>query len=130
MPRSRLASVRIGGTAILAALIIVACSANVANADPCAIACRSQHNACRMATKLLYTPRCDAQLQACISQCFAAARFNRGAHEGRGPDDFRDRRGPPPDMRLPPERRGPPREFNDPRGPRWLGAPGRWGNFR
>lgn len=118
--------------AVLAVLIFFAFAGNAAKADPCAIACRSQHNACRMATKLLYTPRCDAQLQACISQCFSAGRFNRGIREGRGPDDFRDRRGPPPppEMREPPERRGPPRDFRDPRGPRWLGGTGRWGSFR
>lgn len=113
---------------VLAVLIFFAFAGDPAKADPCATACRSQHNACRMATKLLYTPRCDAQLQACISQCFAAGRFNRGVREGRGPEEFGDRHGPPPEMRAPPERRGPPRD--DPRGPRWLGGTGRWGSFR
>lgn len=140
MSRARLlAFMKSFGTVVLA-VVIFAFAGGTAKADPCAIACRSQHNACRMAAKLLYSPRCDAQLQACISQCFAAGRFKRGIREGRGPSEFGDHRGPPPEVRGPPEMHGPAdegppsprglRDFRDPRGPRWLGGPGRWGSFR
>jgi hypothetical protein len=106
-----------------------------------------------MAAKLLFSARCDAQLQGCIGQCFAAARMNRGLREGRDlrdlrdrdPREFREMRGSP-DMRGPPDRgppgppvgrplpdrgppdmRGPPpRDFRDQRGPRWLGGRGLW----
>lgn len=139
MSQAALASMKSGGVVVLAALILFASASIPAKADPCADACRGQHNACRMAAKLLYPARCDAQLQGCISQCFAAARFNRGAREDREPREFRDRdhRGPPlegrgpPDMRGAPER-GPPRDFRDFRnqgGPRWLGGPPRWRRY-
>jgi hypothetical protein len=75
---TRLAS---AATAVFAGLTI-ACT-DVARADPCVEQCRGQHNACRMATKLLSSPRCDAQLQACISQCFVGGRMNRGARDRR-----------------------------------------------
>jgi len=100
------------GRALLAVLAMSAFSAGSANADPCAEACRSQHNACRMAAKLLFSSHCDAQLQSCITQCFSGARMR----EGRDGHNLRE--GRPPDMR------GPPREFHDPReqgGQRWLG---------
>lgn len=112
----------------MAIWVIVAlfASALPAKADPCAQACRSQHNACRMAAKLLFSARCDAQLQGCISQCFTANRPNRVPREDRGPPDFRDRdRRGPPEFRGPPEEGGPPRGFRDFRergGPRWLGG--------
>ena len=113
MSQGMFASMKLAEAAVVAALIVFAFAATPANADPCAVACRSEHNACRMAAKLLFSPRCDAQLQACISQCFAAGRFNRGQREDRAPAEFRDHRGPPemrdpPDMRRPPEMRGPP----------------------
>jgi hypothetical protein len=101
--------VKTGGMVILAILILSAFAVRSATADPCAEACRSQHNDCRMAAKLLFSGRCDAQLQGCIMQCFAAARANRDRdlREGRDLRDFRDRRGPA-DMRGPPDFRGPP----------------------
>ncbi|MFT3732030.1 MAG: hypothetical protein QM780_11525 [Hyphomicrobium sp.] len=150
MSQALLASTKSSLAALLAVGILFAVAVSPALADPCAIACRSQHNACRMAAKLLFTPRCDAQLQACISQCFAAGRFNRGAREDREPREFRDRdrdRRGPPEMRAPPDagggggpgpERGPGRnfrefrnqDFHDPAGPRWLGGPLRWTRFR
>ncbi|MET0408364.1 MAG: hypothetical protein ABW006_08350 [Hyphomicrobium sp.] len=118
--------VRMAFLVVLAALTV---AAGPAAADPCAVTCRSQHNNCRMTAKLLYSPRCDDQLQACISQCFSAGRFNRDAigERGRG-GEFRERRGPP-EMREPPVMRGSPRElhdFRDQRAPRWLGGGGLW----
>jgi hypothetical protein len=109
-----LASMKQGGMAVLAILIYFTFAGNPAKADGCAISCRSQHNACRMAAKLLFSPRCDAQLQACISQCFAAGRFNRGLREGREFPALRDRDrrgvdvGGPPIVRGMPEIGGPP----------------------
>ena len=50
----------------LAALAVSA----AAHADPCVQECRGQHNACRMTTKMLSSPGCDAQLQSCITRCF------------------------------------------------------------
>ncbi|MBS0267383.1 MAG: hypothetical protein JSS54_00230 [Proteobacteria bacterium] len=126
-------SIKSVGRALLAVLAMSAFAAGSANADPCAEACRSQHNSCRMAAKLLFSSHCDAQLQSCITQCFSGARMREGRdarnpREGR-PPDMRDgeprgmggdaRQGEPRDMR------GPPREFHDPRdqgGQRWLGS--------
>ena len=154
MSQAALASIKSAGLALLAALALSTIAVENAMAEPCAEACRAQHNACRMAAKLLFSARCDAQLQGCIGQCFAAAR--RGLREGRDlrdlrdPREFRDRG--PPDMRGPPDRgppgppgplvgrppldrgppdmRGPPlrdfRDFRDERGPRWLGGRGLW----
>jgi hypothetical protein len=69
-----------------------------AHADPCVQGCRGQHNACRMATKLLMAPACDAQLQNCMVGCFAAARGGRDR-------DFRgDRGGFPHDRGFPGDR--------------------------
>ncbi|MBN9247890.1 MAG: hypothetical protein J0I81_10665 [Hyphomicrobium sp.] len=122
------------GRALLAVLMVSTFAVGIANADPCAEACRSQHNACRMAAKLLFSSHCDAQLQSCITQCFSGARMREGRdvrtpREGR-PPDMRDRepRGMGGDARgqgEPRDMRGPPREFHDPRdqgGQRWLGA--------
>lgn len=129
MPQAALASIKWEAMVLLTVVFLSAFAVPPVKADPCAEACRSQHNACRMAAKLLFSPRCDAQLQGCISQCFTANRFNRDAREGREPRDFRDRRGPP-DFRGPPEERGPPRDFREFRerggGPRWLGGRGWW----
>lgn len=107
-------------------------AAGDASADPCADACRSQHNSCRMAAKLLYSSHCDAQLQSCITQCFAGARYrdNRNSREGqmrdREPRGMNDPRGAGGGMGDPRDMRGPPpREPHDPRdqgGQRWLGA--------
>ena len=105
MSHAKVASMKWGGGAVLALLILFTLAGTPAQADPCAIACRSQHNSCRMAAKLLYPARCDAQLQDCIVHCFAAGRFNRLPREDRGPPDFRDRRGPG-DLRGPPGSRG------------------------
>jgi hypothetical protein len=98
---AEVASMKLRGAAVLAGLILFTLAGTAAKADPCAIACRSQHNNCRMAAKLLFSPRCDAQLQDCIVRCFAALRFNRLPREDRGRPDFRDRRVPG-DMRDPP----------------------------
>ncbi len=126
MSQAALASIKWEGMVVLTIAFLLAFAVPSAKADSCAAACRSQHNACRMAAKLLYSARCDAQLQACISQCFAANRFNRDAREGRDSRDFRDRRGPP-EFRGPPDERGPPRDFRDHGGgPRWLGGRGWW----
>ncbi len=128
-------SMKLAGTALFAVLALSAFAVGQARAEPCAEACRSQHNSCRMAAKLLFSGRCDAQLQACITQCFAAARFGRDGREGHDPRDMRDPRGMhgPGDMRGPPDMRdrgmggtpgmhGPPRDFRDQRGPRFLGG--------
>lgn len=132
MSQAALASIKSAGLVLLAVLALSAFAVGSANAEPCAEACRSQHNACRMAAKLLFSARCDAQLQSCITQCFAAARFGhdaRGGRDARDMHDPRDMRGPPdrgdrgpPDMRGPPDKHGPPRDFRDQRGPRWLGG--------
>ncbi|MBA2126865.1 hypothetical protein DLM45_11640 [Hyphomicrobium methylovorum] len=78
----------LAGAAIFIAFLAVGWSAS-AHSDPCVQQCRAQHNDCRMATKLLSSPRCDAQLQSCISRCFAAHRERpamRGQpHERGGP---------------------------------------------
>jgi hypothetical protein len=68
-------STRLAVIASLTALVLL--TSHWAFADPCAEGCRSQHNTCRMNAKLLFSPRCDAALQACISGCFAQDRFNR-----------------------------------------------------
>ncbi len=137
MFEAALKSLKFAGRASLAVLAMSAFAAQSAHADPCAEACRSQHNSCRMAAKLLFSAHCDAQLQSCITQCFAGARVRdgrdnrdgRNPREGR-PPDMRDRdvrgmgdprgQGEPRDMRGPP-----PRELREPRdqgGQRWLGA--------
>ncbi len=95
------------GRASLAILAWAGFAARDANADPCAAACRSQHNSCRMSAKLLYASHCDAQLQSCITQCFAGARGSRNSREGR-PHDMRDRE--PRGIGEPRDLRGPPRE--------------------
>jgi hypothetical protein len=77
------------GAVTAALFVLTAGFSETARADPCVEQCRGQHNACRMATKLLSTPRCDAQLQSCISQCFVGGRLNRGPREHR---DMRGRR--------------------------------------
>jgi predicted lipoprotein with Yx(FWY)xxD motif len=92
--------------AVLTALMLA--TAGSAFADPCADACRSQHNACRMNAKLLYAPRCDSALQACLGGCFAQRPERDRDHE-RGGRASREFRGPP-------ESRGIP-EFRPPRFP-------------
>jgi len=49
------------------ALGVSIASENVEVANSCAAQCRAAHNQCRIATK--GSPRCDAQLQACLSRC-------------------------------------------------------------
>ncbi len=82
MSQAALPSIKFAGLALLAALALSTFAVGDAEADPCAEGCRSQHNACRMAAKLLFSARCDALLQGCIGQCFAAARMNRGLRDG------------------------------------------------
>jgi hypothetical protein len=91
---SRIASQLKVAASIAVAVLIVTAGDGVL-ADPCVQNCRAQHNACRMATKLLSSPSCDAQLQACIGQCFAGARRAPPGEmrEPRGPVDLRDLRG-------------------------------------
>jgi hypothetical protein len=130
--RAVLATFRTGGLRSLAAAVVLAVTCAPAVADGCAVSCRSQHNNCRMAAKLLYSQTCDAQLQNCISQCFSENRFNREGRAGRGPGEFRERRGQgefgggPPEMRRPSEGGpgGAMREFRGERGPRFLGGRG------
>lgn len=123
MSRAHWRSKGLAYVAALTALALV--TAESAVADPCADACRSQHNACRMNAKLLFSPRCDAALQGCISGCFAQGRFDRGRERGHKPHDLRaapESRGPPA-FRTIPQFRGPP-EFHGPegfRGPRGFG---------
>lgn len=96
-------SVKGSARAVVLAGLILAAASGSAFADPCAEGCRSQHNNCRMNTKLLYSPRCDSALQSCLSGCFAQNRFRDREHEGRppkeghGPTDFRDQ----PEFRVP-----------------------------
>lgn len=97
--------------AVLMLLMLVVTSGS-AFADPCAQGCRSQHNACRMNAKLLYSPRCDAALQSCLSGCFAQDRFRDGGREGRAPQEFHGN----PEFHGPPEFRGPP-TLHGPRAP-------------
>jgi hypothetical protein len=78
----------------IAATLLTAAASDTDVADPCVQSCRTQHNACRMAAKLLLSSRCDAQLQSCISECFAAGRFRREQHDLRPAREFRDLRGP------------------------------------
>jgi hypothetical protein len=92
---------------ILAGLMLAAVSGS-AVADPCAEGCRAQHNACRMNTKLLYSPRCDSALQSCLSGCFAQNRFRNRERE-------REVHAPK-ELRVSPEFRGSP-EFRAPRFP-------------
>lgn len=123
MSRTAWASTKREVMVIVAVAILFAFAVPAAKADPCAQNCRSEHNTCRMAAKLLFSARCDAQLQACISQCFAANRLKRMPREDRGPPDLRDRRGPP-ELHGPPDDRGPPpHEFRD-HGARGLGGHG------
>lgn len=93
-------------------VVLMLVTSGSAFADPCAEGCRSQHNACRMNAKLLYSPRCDAALQSCLSGCFAQDRFRDRGREGRAPQGFRES----PELRGPPEFRGPP-AFHAPRAP-------------
>jgi hypothetical protein len=109
MSQAELRSKRLALAAVLTMLALV--TPNIAFADPCAEACRSQHNACRMDAKLLYTPRCDAALQGCISGCFSKGRFSHDRDRERG--DFGEHGSR--DFRGPPENHGPP-EFHGPRG--------------
>jgi len=69
---SRVASLlkRASGAAVSGLVMLAAFGASNANADPCVDGCRGDHNSCRMTTKLLSSPRCDAQLQSCITRCF------------------------------------------------------------
>ena len=109
MSQAELRSKRLALAAGLTTLVLV--TSKIALAEPCADACRAQHNACRMDAKLLFTPRCDAALQTCISGCFSKSRFGRGGalgHDGMGEQRPRDFRGGP-------ENNGPP-EFQGPRG--------------
>jgi hypothetical protein len=115
MSQAALRSKRLAFVAALTTLVLV--TSEVAFADPCAEACRSQHNSCRMDAKLLFAPRCDAALQACISGCFTQGRFrrdrdhDRGGFGEHGPRDFRGA----PENRGQPEFRGHP-EMHGPRG--------------
>ena len=95
----------------LLGLMLVAIS-GPAFADPCAEGCRSQHNACRMNTKLLYSPRCDSALQSCLSGCFAQNRTRDRERDVRAPKELRGA----PQFQGPPEFRGTP-EFRQPRFP-------------
>lgn len=61
---------RASGAAVSGLVMLAAFGVGQANADPCVEECRGQHNSCRMTTKLLSSPRCDAQLQSCITRCF------------------------------------------------------------
>jgi hypothetical protein len=130
MSQATLALKGLARVAVLSALVLTTATTRYAHADPCADACRSQHNNCRMSAKLLFSPRCDAALQNCISGCFTRGRFDRGdRHNGRGNDErghdergSREFRGPP-DMRDsqgPREFRGLP-EMHDSHGPRGPG---------
>ncbi|MBY0558379.1 hypothetical protein [Hyphomicrobium sp.] len=121
-------SIKSFGMAALAVLAVLAVAAGDASADPCADSCRSQHNSCRMAAKLLYSAHCDAQLQSCITQCFSGARSRD--RDNRSPRDIprgmSEPRGVGGGMGEPRDMRGPPtREFHDPRdqggGQRWPG---------
>jgi hypothetical protein len=130
MSQATLALKGLARVAVLSALVLTTATAGYAHADPCADACRSQHNNCRMSAKLLFSPRCDAALQNCISGCFTRGRFGRDRHDGRGNDErgSREFRGPPEmhDSQGPREFRGPP-EMHDSHGPH---GPGRSGDRR
>lgn len=80
--------------AAVAAMLLWAGASGMAVADACVQACRADHNACRMAAKLLLSARCDNQLQSCISQCFASSQYGREPRDVRPPRDLRDLRGP------------------------------------
>ncbi len=55
MSQAALASIKSAGLVLLAVLALSAFAVENAKAEPCAEACRSQHNACRMAAKLLFS---------------------------------------------------------------------------
>ena len=61
MSQAALASIKSAGRALLAVLALSAFAVGGAVAEPCAENCRSQHNSCRMAAKLLFSARCDAR---------------------------------------------------------------------
>ncbi len=105
MSRTAWASTKREAMVIVAVAIFVVFAVPAARADACAQNCRSEHNTCRMAAKLLFSARCDSQLQACISQCFAANRLKRMPREDRGP----------------PNEKGPPHEPRD-HSPHWPGG--------
>lgn len=86
MRRRRSLSKSIASAAV-AGVVLLAAATGRAYADPCVQGCRGAHNACRMATKLLSSPLCDAQLQACIGGCFASGRFARD-RDLHGPPDL------------------------------------------
>lgn len=89
MSRTAWASTKREAMVITAVAIFFAFAVPAAKADACAQNCRSEHNTCRMAAKLLFSARCDSQLQACISQCFAASRLKRMPREDRRPPEER-----------------------------------------
>ncbi len=83
---------RLPAVAVAGLFTLTVAATNEAHADPCVQQCRAQHNDCRMATKLLSSPYCDAQLQGCISHCFAGnrpSREPREPHDGHGPRERR-----------------------------------------
>jgi hypothetical protein len=80
---------RLPAIAVAGLFTVTVAATREAHAEPCVQQCRAQHNYCRMATKLLASPYCDAQLQGCISHCFTG---NRPSREPREPHDDHERR--------------------------------------
>jgi hypothetical protein len=83
---------KMAAVAVTGLFVLTIAATDKARADPCVQQCRAEHNACRMATKLLSSPYCDAQLQGCISHCFAGDRQSREPREPRDGHGPRDRR--------------------------------------
>ena len=55
--------------AILGALALGGAKVEFAQRDQCEQQCRQSHSQCRVADKSLSSPKCDAQLQACLDSC-------------------------------------------------------------
>jgi hypothetical protein len=55
--------------AILSALALSGAKVELAQRDQCESQCRAAHSQCRVADKSLSSPKCDAQLQACLDSC-------------------------------------------------------------
>jgi hypothetical protein len=55
--------------AILGAVALGGAKVELAQRDQCEQMCRQSHSQCRVADKSLSSPKCDAQLQACLDSC-------------------------------------------------------------
>ena len=55
--------------AIFGALALAGGHLELGQREQCQAQCRAANNQCRVADKSLSSPKCDAQLQACLDRC-------------------------------------------------------------